>query len=88
MKEGGFRHDLENRLSVIEVEVPPLRERMEDLEDLLDFFIEQAAQRFGKKNPGYSREIIPLLQQYHFPGNVRELKNMVIRAMSKQIHLG
>ncbi len=81
--EGRFRKDLYFRLSAHEIDLPPLRERPEDLPDLLDHFIAQAAAAMGKKKVSYPPELIDLLETYHFPGNVRELEAMVYDALSR-----
>ncbi|WP_461211273.1 sigma-54-dependent transcriptional regulator [Desulfocurvus sp. DL9XJH121] len=79
---GKLRKDLYYRLCGHHVHLPPLRERKDDIEPLLNHFLEQAAQEFGKKTPTYPKELLVLLMNYHFPGNVRELKGMVYDAMS------
>lgn len=81
-KSGHFRTDLFYRLRNHHIHVPPLRERSEDIPLLLDHFLEKAAKEFGKKKPVYHKELITLLQSYHFPGNVRELRAMVLDAVS------
>lgn len=81
--EGKFRHDLYYRLQAHHVEIPPLRERPEDLPVLLDHFLEHAAQSLGKKKPTVPAELAILLKTYHFPGNVRELEAMVFEAVSR-----
>ena len=82
-KEGNFREDLYYRLRTHHLHVPPLRERVDDIPVLLDYFIEVAAQEFNRSRPDYSRELVSLLQSYHFPGNVRELKSMVFDAVGR-----
>jgi two-component system nitrogen regulation response regulator NtrX len=74
-----FREDLFFRLNVIPFEVPPLRERIEDIPDLVRYFMEQFCERYGKPTKSLSREAIERLHAYHWPGNVRELKNTVER---------
>lgn len=81
IKEGTFREDLYYRLNVVNITVPPLRERIEDIPVLVDYFIK-------KYSTSMSRDIIPIhkaalsrLQEYDFPGNVRELENMIERAI-------
>ena len=59
-----------------------MRERKEDIALLLDLFLAQAAKEFGKKMPSYPKELIPLLENYSFPGNIREFKGMVFDAMT------
>lgn len=81
-ESGQLRHDLYYRLSTHHVHVPPLRERTEDIPLLLDHFLGEAAKEFRKRKPVYHQEIIPLLKNYYFPGNIRELRGMVFDAMS------
>jgi len=81
-REGSFRKDLFYRLHAHHVEIPPLRERLDDLPLLLDHFLDEAASQLNKKKPPYPKELINLLNTYTFPGNVRELKNMVFDAVS------
>lgn len=81
-RSGQFRTDLYYRLRAHHVHIPPLRERKDDLPLLLDFFLEEACREFGKKVPTYTRELLTLLANYSFPGNMRELKSMVYDAVS------
>lgn len=81
--EGGFRNDLYYRLCSHHVQIPPLRERLDDLPLLLDRFLAEAALAQGKKIPSYPRELITLLSCHGFPGNVRELRGMVQDAVSQ-----
>lgn len=80
-RAGRFRLDLYYRLSVFPIEVPPLRERLEDIEDLAGHFIQQAARRLGVKPPRLSRAQVGDLQRYDWPGNVRELQNIIERSV-------
>ncbi len=80
--EGAFRRDLLFRLSTHRIELLPLRERKEDIPYLLDFFLNEAASAAGKKTPTYPPELLTLLNAYHFPGNIREMKAMVHDAVS------
>lgn len=80
---GEFRQDLFFRLRTHHVHIPPLRERLDDLELLLDFFLGEAALRLKKNKPAYPRELPILLGTYDYPGNVRELQSMVFDALSK-----
>ncbi len=84
--EGRFRRDLHFRLCSHRVELPPLRERPEDLASLLTFFLAEAAESMEKKKPTVPPELLTLLSTYYFPGNVRELRAMVYDAVS--IHPG
>ncbi|HSA95479.1 MAG TPA: sigma-54 dependent transcriptional regulator [Acidobacteriota bacterium] len=81
MKEGKFRADLFYRLNVISIDVPPLRSRKEDIPLLTDFFIKKYAQRERKEIGGISREALSVLVRHGYPGNVRELENIVERAV-------
>jgi DNA-binding NtrC family response regulator len=81
MKEDKFRADLFYRLNVIGIAVPPLRERKEDIPLLADFFLKKYAEREGKAVRGISREALNALVGHAFPGNVRELENIVERAV-------
>ncbi|HYL34650.1 MAG TPA: sigma 54-interacting transcriptional regulator [Bryobacteraceae bacterium] len=81
LKEGAFRLDLYYRLGVIQVVVPPLRERPEDILPLARFFIEHYNAKFKQQIEGVSPETESLLLTYHWPGNVRELRNAIERAM-------
>ena len=86
MRQNRFRSDLFYRLSVHQVEVPPLREHKEDIPLLLQHFLDEAAAAINKAGPEPSNELITLLSNYHFPGNVRELRAMVFNAMA--LHRG
>ncbi|MCX5875832.1 MAG: sigma-54 dependent transcriptional regulator [Deltaproteobacteria bacterium] len=81
-ENGGFRKDLYYRLHAHRIHIPPLRERFDDLPLLVDYFFEEGATRLNKKKPAFPKELISLLGTYDFPGNVRELKNMVFDAIS------
>lgn len=83
VQEGRFRSDLYYRLKVHQLEIPPLRERLEDIPLLLEHFLAQAAKEFDKKKPTPPAELAVLLQTYHFPGNVRELESMIYDAVSQ-----
>jgi two-component system C4-dicarboxylate transport response regulator DctD len=76
---GGFRADLFYRLDVASIDLPPLRERREDIPLLMAFFLRQAAQRYGKPLPEWSAGDLVRWQAYDWPGNVRELKNAADR---------
>ncbi len=81
VKEGSFREDLFWRLNVFSLRLPPLRERKEDILPLARFFLEKFAQKHGKEVHDFSREALEALLSYHFPGNVRELENIIERAV-------
>jgi two-component system NtrC family response regulator len=80
VREERFRPDLYYRLNVVTIVVPPLRERTEDIPPLIDFFIRKFAARERKKINGITREALEELERYPFPGNVRELENIIERA--------
>jgi DNA-binding NtrC family response regulator len=90
--EGSFREDLFYRLKVVELVIPPLRERKEDIPLLAHAFIEQFNREHGKTITGMSSEVVPALTEHSWPGNVRELKNvierMVIFCSDDEIHPG
>ena len=78
---GRFREELYYRLNVVNLHLPPLRERPEDIPLLLEHFRAKFAQKLGKKVAGFSTEALAYLLGYHWPGNVRELENRVERAV-------
>jgi two-component system, NtrC family, response regulator AtoC len=77
VREGTFREDLLFRLNVVRMQVPPLRERRDDVQLLLDHFLQTFVSKFKKPTKGFSADALPILLAYHYPGNVRELKNIV-----------
>ena len=79
VQEGTFREDLYFRLAVIPINLPPLRSRKEDIPLLINHFFKRAKQRHGFKNLKMSKEVIEALIKYDFPGNVRELENLIER---------
>ncbi|MBI5042926.1 MAG: sigma-54-dependent Fis family transcriptional regulator, partial [Nitrospirae bacterium] len=81
VKKGDFREDLFYRLNVMPIYVPPLRERREDIPFLTSMFINQFNREFKKRVSGLSKEVESLLLSYPWPGNIRELKNVIERAM-------
>lgn len=76
-----FRKDLFYRLNVVTIEIPPLRERTEDIPLLVNHFIEKATQKFGRNIKKITQEFLSPLESYPFPGNVRELENIIERAV-------
>jgi len=82
VKAGRFREDLFYRLNVIQLKMPPLRERREDLPLFLDHFLDRFAAELGRSRPGVAPEAQRLLLAYAYPGNVRELANVVERAVT------
>jgi len=81
MKKGRFRADLFYRLNVIPITVPPLRRRKEDIPPLVDFFLKKYGLREGKKILGITREALTVLMRHGYPGNVRELENVIERSV-------
>lgn len=81
VKQGTFREDLYYRLNVVQIHVPPLRERKEDIPLLVDHFVRIHATKNRKKIKGMTAEAMKHLMKYHFPGNVRELENIIERAI-------
>lgn len=82
-KQGKFRKDLIYRLKTHHIHLPPLSERRQDIPLLLDHFINHACERLSREKPEISENLIPCLQAYPFPGNIRELKAMVFDAVSR-----
>jgi DNA-binding NtrC family response regulator len=81
MAAGAFRSDLFYRLNIFPIAMPPLRERREDIPLLVESFIERFARKAGKKIRGVNSKSLELLQSYQWPGNIRELQNIVERAV-------
>jgi formate hydrogenlyase transcriptional activator len=79
--DGDFRRDLYYRLNVFPVNVPPLRERIEDIPLLAEYLVERYAKKAGKKITAIDRRTLEMLQNYDWPGNVRELQNVIERAV-------
>ena len=77
--EGRFREDLYYRLSVVPIRVPALRERLEDLEELVDYFLSEFCARNNFRQRTIDPDVTSFLARYHWPGNVRELRNVVER---------
>lgn len=82
IKKGNFREDLFFRLNVVNIETPPLRNRKEDIPALTKFFINKYSNLFQKDVNGISRAAINILEGYDYPGNVRELQNIIERAVA------
>jgi transcriptional regulator with GAF, ATPase, and Fis domain len=78
---GSFRSDLFYRLNVFPIEMPPLRERQEDIPVLVEYFIDRCARSAGKKIRGIEKKSLDLLQSYPWPGNIRELQNVIERSV-------
>ena len=81
IKDGSFREDLFYRLNIVSIHIPPLRERKEDILPLIDFFLHKYSQENGKSDIEISKEAIDVLMKYNYPGNVRELENIIERAV-------
>jgi len=79
--DGRFRSDLFFRLNVLELELPPLRERKEDITPLAAYFVEQIARRYGLESPMFTEDAVTALLGYSWPGNVRELQHVLERAV-------
>ena len=76
-----FREDLFYRLNVVRIQIPPVRERREDIRLLVNYFLKKFAQVQNQRPQSISPEVIRILEQYHWPGNVRELENVIQRAI-------
>src|SRR5947209_5881949 len=82
VKEGRFREDLYYRINVIPIKLPPLRDRMEDLPELAKFFLNRYKLRFRKAIQGISDSTLKILASYWWPGNIRELENLIERLVA------
>ena len=76
-----FREDLFYRLNIVRVQIPPLRERREDIRLLVNYFLKKFAEGQGQRPRSISPEVVQALEHYHWPGNVRELENVIQRAI-------
>ena len=81
IKNGGFREDLYYRLNVFPIYIPPLRERKEDLPILINYFVNKFSRKVGKKIEIVSQTMIEQMMEYSWPGNIRELENVIERAV-------
>ena len=81
IRAGSFRSDLFYRLNVFPIEIPPLRERLEDIPLVVEYFIDRYAQKAGKSIKQVNKKTLQLLQSYPWPGNIRELRNVIERSM-------
>ena len=86
VKQGLFREDLYYRLNIISLEVPALRERKDDIEILTRYFIEYFCSINGKKVPDIKPEVFKVLKDYNWPGNIRELQNLIERIVVLHDH--
>jgi len=78
---GEFREDLYYRLSVFPIKIPPLRERREDIPELINYFINEFTGKYQKKVAGLTPLVMNILMKYHYPGNIRDLRNIIERAI-------
>jgi len=81
VRRGRFREDLWYRLSIFPITVPPLRERIDDIALLVDFFVDKISKRLGKSIESIPVSLMNTLQDYNWPGNIRELENVLERAV-------
>lgn len=79
IENGTFRQDLFYRINVVNLALPPLRERRGDIEDLVTYFLEYYNRKYNCRAKSLSNELMTVLQKYHWPGNIRELENLVKR---------
>lgn len=79
IQKGNFREDLYHRLSVIIINVPPLRDRLDDIPELVKYFVDSISSEMGKSAPTFTRDAIEELQRYRWTGNIRELHNVIER---------
>jgi two-component system, NtrC family, response regulator AtoC len=79
VEEGRFREDLFYRLNVVSIHIPPLRERREEIPLFLDFFLHKYSEQYGKQQPPFSDHAVSRILEYSWPGNIRELENLVKR---------
>ncbi|MDF2522693.1 MAG: two-component system response regulator [Clostridiales bacterium] len=79
VEEGNFREDLLYRLKVIPIRIPPLRERKEDINSLVDYFIEKYSREMNKGTIRIDEDVLEILKSYDYPGNIRELENIIER---------
>ncbi|MGM0634583.1 MAG: sigma-54-dependent transcriptional regulator [Bacteroidota bacterium] len=81
VKNGSFREDLYYRINVVDIEVPPLRKRKEDIALIAENFIQKYAVEFNKKGVEIDENALEILKSYHWPGNIRELENLIQRSI-------
>lgn len=82
IEKGEFRSDLYYRLNVISIQVPPLRERKDDIPMLMQYFLQRYNQKFGKSIQGFEKKVLECFASYRWPGNVRELENFIERGVA------
>jgi DNA-binding NtrC family response regulator len=81
-KNGKFRNDLYYRLNIHRIHIPPLRDRINDIPILVDHFVDKASTELKRPRPEINKQVISILNKYHFPGNIRELESIVYNAVS------
>ncbi len=81
IKQGTFREDLYYRLNVVEINIPPLRERAEDIPELMMHFLKQISNKYNKTINGFDSDVLQKLLEYQWPGNIRELQNAIETAV-------
>jgi len=81
VQNGGFRQDLYYRLNVLEIFLPPLKDRVEDIPLLVNHIIKKLNFKLGKNISGVDLKALDIFKKYHWPGNIRELENILERAM-------
>ena len=81
VRSGRFREDLYYRLNVYPITIPPLRKRQEDIPELMEYFVQQFQEKYDKHITGVSKQTYTVLSSYAWPGNIRELQNIVERAV-------
>ncbi len=81
VKRGGFREDLFYRLNVFPITIPPLRKRREDIPELMEYFVQQFQEKYDKRITSVSKQTYAVLSKHDWPGNIRELQNIVERAV-------
>ncbi len=82
IKKGGFREDLYYRINVVPILIPPLRERKEDIPLLIDHFVSKFSVENNKNVKGIGKEALEVMMQYEWPGNIRELENLIERVIT------
>ena len=82
-ESGSFREDLFYRLNVLTLHIPPLRERSSDIAPLLELFVAKYVKQLGVVHPSIESSLVDQLVSYHWPGNMRQLENMVLRALTE-----
>ncbi len=81
VETGQFREDLMYRINTIQIEIPPLRKRIEDIEVLASHFLKKYSQKYNKEGLSFTKGVFPKLKEYHWPGNIRELEHTIERTV-------